>query len=693
MHAQQSAPSGLPPVQFSPLRAPATPLVTHDPYFSVWSNTDRLTDSDTSHWTGRPNRLSGLVRIDGKAFRVMGRDPDDLPALPQTSVTLTATHTRYRFAGAGIVLDLAFFTPAFLDDPDILSRPVTYLTWTAASSDGAAHDVSVFLGASPDLATSYPSQPVTTTRNHTASLQVLSVGTRDQRILNRTGDDLRIDWGYFHLAVPNDEPGSGLAIATGQSHTFAETGALTAADALPTADFPQHDEPSLAATIPLGKVGASPVSRHLLLSYTDDYSIQFLQQNLRPWWQRNGKSAAAMLDEAARDYAALDARGTQFDRDLNDDLTRSAGEHYAALCTLAYRQSIAARKLVAGPHGEPLYFAKENFSNGSIATVDVMYPAAPILLFFNPRLLEAEVLPILEYSTFTNRWRFPFAPHDIGQYPIANGQLYGGGERTEQDQMPVEESGNVLLLVDAVTRATTGADGRPDTHLAERFWPQLSQWAVFLRDHGLDPERQLTTDDFAGHVVHNANLALKAIDALEAYADLAKLTHHDAEARQYTATAHDYAKKWIEMDREGDHFKLAYNSPGTWSQKYNLVWDKVLDYNLFPKSVRESEIAFYRTKLNTYGLPLDNRATYTKNDWTIWTATLADTPEGFNALVDPIYKWANESSSRVPMTDWYDSITGKQEGFQARSVVGGFFIKALADKPLAQKWRSKAAAR
>ena len=442
----------------------------------------------------------------------------------------------------------------------------------------------------------------------------------------------------------------------------------------------------MAVVLPMGSVGEQSVSRHLMVSYTEGYAIQYLQQNLRPYWQRNGKPVAAMLDEAEQEYAALDARGDAFDKELVADLTKSAGAHYAWLCTLAYRQAIAAHELVADGTGAPMLFAKENFSNGDTGTVDVLYPTSPLFLFFNPRLLEALVLPVLEYAEMPDHWHFPFAPHDVGQYPLANGQDYGGGEKTEEDQMPVEESGNLIILVDAIART------EHSTKLAERFWPELSTWAGYLKVHGLDPEFQLTTDDFAGHVAHNSNLSIKAIDALGAYADLAKLLHHDAEAKQYGTLAKTMAGQWMTMAREGDHYKLAFNSPGTWSQKYNLVWDKVLDYNLFPPSVREAEMAFYKTKLNKYGLPLDSRETYTKLDWELWTATLADKPEDFNAIVDPIFKWSNETSSRVPMTDWYDTISGKQIGFQARSTVGGLLIKALADKPLADKWRARSEA-
>jgi len=676
-------------------RPPSTPLITHNPYFSIWSNTDNLTDSNTVHWTGKPQPLAGLARIDGHTFRFMGRDPRELPAMQQTSHTVTPTHTRYTFTASGIQLDLTFFTPAILSDVDILSRPVTYVSFTAKSLDGATHnDVSVLLDVGPIIAVNAPGEAVTYSRNQTETQTVLSVGSRDQRVLNRSGDDLRIDWGYFHLSVPKDEESASAIVretSVAANGAFATTGTLPKADDMDASPVVGRGDAHLATELLFGTVAAQPTTRHLLVSYTEGYAIQYLGRNLRPYWQRNNQTVAGMLDAAERELPALEQRGNDLDTTLTADLTRTAGANYANLCVLAYRQAWAAHGFVADLNGEPLVFGKENFSNGSIGTVDVLYPAAPFFLFFNPALLEAELRPLMEYTALPNRWRFPFAPHDLGTYPLANGQTYGGGEKTEEDQMPVEESGNMLLMIDAVARALV--NGRPNTALAAQYWPKLTQWANFLKDHGLDPENQLTTDDFAGHVTHNANLSLKAIDALEAYADLAKLLHKDAEAREYSKIAHAYAAKWIDMDKEGDHYKLAYNSPNTWSQKYNLVWDQILGYNLFPSSVRESEIAFYKTKLNKYGLPLDSRADYTKLDWSIWTATLASNPADFNAIMDPVALWVNETPTRVPLTDWYDTKNGKQIGFQARSVVGGVFIKALTDKPLTDKWRGYAQAK
>ena len=663
-------------------RPPAVPLIAHNPYFSVWSMADHLTDQPTRHWTGAEQPLTGLARIDGANYRYMGAYPRAVPAMKQDSVDVEATHTDYVFEAAGVKLGVSFFTPAFPQDLDLLSRPVTYLTWNVASTDGRNHKVEMLLDVDGRIAVDTDNEAVTWGRSQAAGMTLLNIGSRDQRVLNRSGDDLRIDWGYFHLGVPANEQAS-VAASSHAVRDFLKNGTLPASDDVDMPQTPRDHAAQLAVAMPVEVAPGQTVSRHVLLSYTEEYAIEYFQRRLRPFWQRNGETAQAMLAQAEAEYPTLEARGRKYDEELAADLDRAGGPGYRQLALLAYRQTLAAHGLVADLEGKPMLFAKENFSNGDIGTVDVLYPSAPFFLFFNPALLEAQVRPVLEYARLP-RWKFPFAPHDLGRYPLADGQEYGGGELTEEDQMPIEESGNMLILGAALGQA------QGDWHVAKEYWPEFTKWAKYVREKGLDPENQLCTDDFAGHLAHNANLSIKAIEGLGAYAQMARGLGENAVADDYAAAAKQMATQWETMARDGDHYKLAFDRPGTWSQKYNLVWDQLLSLDLFAPQVAKTEIAFYLKHVNLYGLPLDNRADYTKLDWELWTATMTENPSDFAAFLDPIVKWVNETPTRVPLTDWYDTKTGKQVGFQARSVVGGVFVEALADKELAAKWRGMA---
>ena len=666
-------------------RPPAVPLIAHNPYFSVWSMADKLTDQDTKHWTGARQPIAGLARIDGKTYRFMGAQPRGVPAMEQTSLQVTPTHTIYTFQADQVTLTVSFFTPALPKDLDVLSRPVTYLTLSAAGQGN--HDLSVFIDVDPVIAVNTPDEAVTWGRSSVQGMTVLNVGSRDQHLLNRPGDDLRVDWGYFHLGVPDADQAQ-VVESSGAMRSFAASGSLPAADDMDMPLMPRAHAAHLAVELPMGKPSAAPVTRHVLLSYTEEYNIEYLERKLRPYWQRNNMTVQQMLEEAESQYSSLEQRGEAFDRELTADLEKAGGPAYAQLAILAYRQTLAAHGLSADVDGTPMLFPKEDFSNGCISTVDVLYPSSPFFLFFNPALLQAQLKPVLEYAALP-RWKWPFAPHDLGTYPLANGQVYGGGEVSEENQMPVEESGNMLIMAAAM------AQEMGNWQFIRQYWPQFTQWAEYLRDKGLDPANQLSTDDFAGHLAHNANLSIKAIEGLDAYALMARGLGKPDVAAEYSRLASQMAAKWQTMAIDGDHYKLAFDKPGTWSQKYNLVWDQILGLHLFPAKVRQTEVAFYLKHLNQFGLPLDNRKDYTKLDWEIWTATLADTPQPgnpdpFATFIAPIGRWVNEGPSRVPLTDWYDTMTGKQMAFQARSVVGGVYIKILADKALAAKWRNRA---
>ncbi len=661
-------------------RPPAVPLITHDPYFSVWSVTDHPAHGWSQHWTGATHAMSGQVRIDDQCYRILGAAPADLPLMTLKAVTVWPTRTVYEFQEAGVALTLTFTSPLLPNDPEVLSRSASYVTWQARATAGRP-DVALYLDVTGEWVVDQTAQRVTASRVKLGDLTVLRLGSVDQPILGRAGDNVRIDWGHLYAAAPQQPGTTGVISSDRAARTgFARDGTLPADDDLRFPRAANDGWPVLAFAFDLGRVSPTPTSRHLVLAYDDIWAMTFLQRRLRPYWRRDGADAGDLLRAAVRDYEALRAQCEAFDEALMRDLTAVGGEKYARIAALSYRQCVAANKLVADFDGTPLMFSKENFSNGCTGTVDVIYPAAPLFLLLNPDLLKAQLTPVLRYAA-SSRWPFPFAPHDVGTYPLANGQVYGGGEWSEENQMPIEECGNMLLMVAAIAHADGNAE------FARAHWPVITQWAEYLRDNGLDPENQLCTDDFAGHLAHNANLSLKAILALGGYARVCELAGEQAAARSYRALAEQMAADWQRMADDGDHYRLAFDQPGTWSQKYNLVWDAVLGLNLFPQEVARREMAWYRTKQNKYGLPLDNRADYTKTDWVVWTAALADSRAAFEAIIDPVYRFVCETPNRVPLTDWYDTKTGRQVGFQARPVIGGVYMPMLKDAAVWRKWR------
>lgn len=654
-------------------RPPAVPLVTFDPYLSIWSEADHLNDDVTRHWTHREHPLTSLIRIDGEVFRLMGNEPATAAPFPQVSVSVLPTRSIYEFDNGKVHVTMTFMTPALPDDLKAFSLPLSYISWRVTSVDGRKHAVELYDSAGSQIVVNKPDEQVEWGRENTPEIMALRVGTVSQKVLGSSGDDHRINWGYAYLAAGSKGTRGAIGAAHELIRTFMATGAPPDADDTHMPRAANSGQPTLALVFSLGQVDKSPTFRTVVVAYDEIFAIKYFGKKLRPYWRLPGASPAKMLELALREYPRLALRCSAFDAEVMSDAAKVGGKRYATLCALAYRQCAAACGLAADENEQPLFFTKENTSNGDIATVDVFYPMDPQWILFSPTLAKATVVPILSYADSWH-WKFPNAPHDLGTYPIARGTDDGG------EGMPVEESGNMLLLCDAISQEEGNAQ------FVRRWWPKLTQWAQYLEQYGLDPENQLCTDDFMGHLAHNANLSVKAILGLAAYGDMCRMRGDKAGADKYRRMAKADAEHWMKAAAEGDHYRLAFDKPNTWSQKYNLVWDRILGLNIFPPEVARKEVAFYKTVMQRYGVPLDSRTRLTKTDWSVWTATLAENRADFEALISPIYDYLNETTTRDPLADSYETDKISSGGMHARPVVGGIYVKMLAYPGLWKKW-------
>lgn len=623
------------------LRPPSIPLITVDPYFSVWSSEDNLYDKYTEHWTGKSNTINGYVYIDGEKFRFMGEGNED--TIRQTKTDIKALSSDYYFSNDKITLNASFFTPLFADDLYRLSRPASYLQLKYESTDGLSHNVSIELCCSEELCLNKKGDSnVSCEIINSDCLKSAKIGNSQQNILNRSGDDIRIDWGYFYLTA-ND---------------IANIGFVT-----------ENQETFIKACFSLEESKKETV----IFAYDDIYSINYFGDFIKAYWSNSGKTITEIIKEAYSEADKIYEECIFYSDRLYAEAMKAGGEKYAEILLLAYRQVIASHKLAVDNEGNNVFISKECFSNGCAATVDVTYPSSPFFILYNTELLKAMLRPIFRFAE-SDEWKFDFAPHDVGQYPLVTGQVYGKNHEAEGKyldyQMPVEECGNMLIMMANI------AFRDKNTDFFDKYEHILSGWLDYLLKYGMDPENQLCTDDFAGHLAHNCNLSLKAIMGIAGYSQILKMKGKSEESQKLMQIAKEMSANWlIKASNPDGSFKLTFDRPDTFSMKYNMIWDKIWKTDLFPSYAYNSEFCSNKKHINAYGMPLDNRKNYTKSDWLVWTACLAPDNNAFAEFIEPLWNCYNLTPSRVPMTDWYDTVTSLVVGFRHRSVQGGLYIK------------------
>ena len=393
----------------------------------------------------------------------------------QKSVDVLATSSYYTFACGPVELDIVFTAPQLIDDLDLLSTPINYVSYRVRSLDKKEHDVQFYIETTPELTINESNQPTIARTLSKNGISYVEAGSIDQPICDRKGDLICADWGYVYLGSVN---GAGKSISlgdySGMKEAFVKNGTLASSK---TKWITRREEntPAMAYVHNFGTVTKDGKDGFLMIGYDDIYSIEYMYEKRMGYWKHDGKVTIFDAFEKLRDnYLSIMERCRALDELIYNDAEKAGGKKYAEICSVSYRQVMSAHKLFTDKEGNLLWFSKENNSNGCVNTVDLTYPSAPLFLVYNPELVKAMMTSIFEYSA-SGRWNKPFAAHDLGTYPIANGQVYGG-------DMPIEESGNMVILAAALAKVEGNAD------YAKKYWDILTIWTNYLVEYGQGPE-------------------------------------------------------------------------------------------------------------------------------------------------------------------------------------------------------------
>ncbi|KAM7186099.1 protein of unknown function (DUF1793) domain containing protein [Rhypophila sp. PSN 637] len=753
----------------STLTPPVLPLIVRNPYLSTWLGNARKAPWENwpIFYTGANMGFSVMASVPskGNVYPLLGRPQDSLgssvhynisyPEYLGATFDASTTNLTYLIHGSkddSVRLTLSFLSPLTPSSTLRQSIPAAYLTVSAEGS----FDVDVYTDINGEWASGNrgnqirwdlyePKASSSEEQSSSAAIKTWKVERSNQQLLTEFRD--RAEWGTVHFSGPADvNHQSGTSAILRQY--FAQTGSLKNEVDRQFRNIMQ-DEPVFAfsKSFKLGGKGKTEDSVVFTLALIQDPVVQFASARgltlMKPLWASYFPNAAELIAYHYNDFNTVAALARNYSDTLAKDAFQSGSSDYQDIAALSARQVLGATQFSGTPEN-PIIFLKEISSNGNFQTVDVIFPAFPFFLYTNPKWLAYLLEPLLEHQG-SGQYPNKYSMHDLGtHFPNATG--HGDGR---DEYMPVEECGNMLIMGLALANALkydthpafTVTPAGPDTVAisSTKKWPGLvdaygvdspttkspeaaekwltkyyklwDQWTGYLVRESLIPANQLSTDDFAGWLANQTNLALKGIVGIRAMSEIADIVGKDDEAKSYRKIAYKYVSKWQEygISRDGTHAKLAYTWYGSWTTLYNLYADSLLCFHIpkskktkgapgrlggggqkpitggsgkdddedvfIPHKIYHIQSDWYSAVLQRYGLPLDSRHLYTKSDWEFFAAAISSKKTRTEILTH-IATWVNETSTDRPLTDLYDTEgTGHFPGpnFFARPVVGGHF--------------------
>ncbi|KAF3760914.1 glutaminase A, partial [Cryphonectria parasitica EP155] len=704
---------------------PAIPLAVRGPYTSAWSSTagdSTLNSADPIFWPGDSLGWEGIVMVDGIAYEYLGTGSQSLPKLKKFqiakpgSVSYDSQYSNFTFHAGPVEILASFFSPVTPKDICRSSIPLSYLTTSISSQDGQSHDVQFYSDINGAWI-SYESnqtliwdlyrsgigatQPINGTGNATDSASTLYSWIYQLEQPYTFGEEYDFpQWGNFSyssspMGVQNFSFQAGFSADV--RYGFVNKKVL---DDLVDSEYRGSGtrEPVFAFAHDVGNVTSAQV-RYTIGSIQTPI-IRYLHVGgltpLLPWWAKcYGQDMYSLIAYHWNDFDTVSRLGADFEAQLKDDIAAYYQENpaliysnqtpqaYYSIVALSARQIMGAYVYAIPPsstcgsealdgadESTPLMFQKEISSDGNVNTVDVLYPATPFFLWANPDMLKW-TLEALFQNQEGGFYPNGYSMHDLGSnFPNATGHVEGNDE-----YMPVEESGNMILMSYAYYKFSG------DSSWIKSHYDILKQWALYLIQFSLIPSAQLSTDDFAGTLQNQTNLAIKGIVGLQAMSAIARIAGEAADVANFSTTATQYYQNWtyFAIDPSENHTMLSYEWRSSWGLLYNVFFDKLLDLGIIDSSLYDMQSAWYATVSQVFGVPLDNRHHYTKSDWELWTAATCS-PETRRLFVNGLAYWLNFTSTEYPFSDLYEVIADGSYPevpdnieFKARPVVGGHF--------------------
>ncbi|KAI6835857.1 DUF1793-domain-containing protein [Hortaea werneckii] len=666
---------------FSPILPPSYPLAVKNPYLSAWLPGNQAADlaaATPQFWTGQDITWSILARVDGTLYSLFGALPQSSGVKPAITNTAdyTSTHTTFGLTAGDAEITLDFMTPVSPINYVRQSLPISYLTISVSRNADTTPSVQVYT----DIDNSWISPPNTDTPTNwsyalsAADTHILTLTAQDQSEYSEVKDVAQ--WGT--LAYCTRLYGSNVSAKAGSMpdmhKEFGTTGSLNG-------DSEWGPESVIALSHDLGRLDDRKNVTFAIGQWRQPV-VNYLGNDRASYFASQCRSVECACVHALTDFEAADAEARALDAQIADKAVRVAGKNYSDIVTLSVRQAFAALEVTIPVDtldtDDVLAFVKEISSNGNVNTVDVIYPISPIFYVLAPEYIRITLEPMLRYLG-ARRWPLNYTLHDLGShYPNATGHDDGIAE-----PMPVEECGNLLILIYMYEKAT----GKTDLRFTYSIL--LQQYAEYLVENGLYPSSQLSTDDGAGEEANQTSLAIKAAIALNAYGVMTGQQKFSDTGRHFAQVLYD---ERVGADANQTHFLLVHNDDDSWALQFNLYMDVLLDLQTFSTSALRMQTDFYATKHDEAGVALDNRVNWSKTDWMLFAAATAMAPEVENEgirdmFVDDIHSYITNGKNDVPFGDRYvvrdDDVVeaGTWSAYRARPVVGGHFALMALDGP------------